>query len=39
MLDEREMLNIALKALVKRTIIEILCWKVIKNDGFNFFKV
>jgi hypothetical protein len=35
--NKREMLNIALGALVKRAIIEILCWKVVKSYGFNFF--
>jgi len=35
----REMLNITLMALVKRTIIEILCWEMVKSDGFNFSKV
>jgi len=33
------MLKSALRALVKRIKIEILHWKMVKNDEFNFLKV
>jgi len=33
------MLKSALKSLVKRTIIEILFWKVVKSNEFKFLKI
>jgi len=35
----REMLQSVLDALVKRIKIEILYWKMVKSDEFNFLKV